>query len=125
MSSSFSERLRELGADREWGWQSDLARHCGVTRPAISNWLSGRSRGIESMYLFAVADYFRVNARWLATGVGPKRPHVPMQLSKRVQPTVGEVLARCEAIALRATKMTEAERIELYIWLAGEVNPFI
>ena len=120
MSSSFTERLKELAADTDRGWQADLARHCGVTRPAITNWLSGRNKGIHSSYLFAIADYFCVNARWLATGEEPKWVHVPMQLSKKVQLTVGEVLVKFEEVALRGAKMTQAEHSKLYLWLIGE-----
>ena len=72
MNGSFTERLKDLSADADRGWKADLARQCGVSRPAISNWLSGRNKGINSSYLFAIADYFRVNARWLATGDEPK-----------------------------------------------------
>ncbi|MCR6478181.1 helix-turn-helix domain-containing protein [Variovorax sp. ZS18.2.2] len=120
MSSTFTERLKELTTDIGRGWQASLARRCGVTRAAITNWLSGRNKGIESTHLFAIADYFRVNPRWLATGAGPKWAEVPMQLSKNVHPTVGEVLVKFEEMAARHQQMNESERIELYIWLAGE-----
>ncbi|UVH60636.1 helix-turn-helix domain-containing protein [Variovorax paradoxus] len=120
MSNAFTERLKELTTDVGRGWQADLARRCGVTRPAITNWLSGRNKGIESTHLFAIADYFRVHPRWLATGAGPKWVEVPMQLSKNVHPNVGEVLVKFEEVAARHKKMSESERIELYIWLAGE-----
>ena len=120
MNNTFTERLKELTADIGRGWQSSLARHCGVTRAAITNWLSGRNKGIESTHLFAIADYFRVNPRWLATGAGPKWAEIPMDLSKHVHPTVGEVLHKFEEVVARQEQMSEAERIELYIWLAGE-----
>ena len=120
MSGTFTERLKELTTDINRGWQADLARRCGATRAAIPNWLSGRNRGIESTHLFTIADYFRVNARWLATGAGPKWAEVPMHLTKKVHPTVGEVLVKLEEMAARPKKVSEAERIELYVWLAGE-----
>ncbi|ADU38723.1 XRE family transcriptional regulator [Variovorax paradoxus EPS] len=47
MSGGFSERLNELAADAGRDWQADLARNCGVSHPAISNWLSGRNNGIN------------------------------------------------------------------------------
>ena len=120
MSSTFTARLKELTTDIGRGWQADLARRCGVTRAAITNWLSGRNKGIESTHLFTIADYFRVNARWLALGAGPKWASVPLHLSKKVHPTVGEVLAKLEEVASRQMAMSDAERIELYVWLAGE-----
>ncbi|QSI31656.1 helix-turn-helix domain-containing protein [Variovorax sp. RKNM96] len=120
MNGTFTERLKDLTTVSGRGWQADLARRCGVTRAAITNWLSGRNKGIESAHLFVIADYFRVHPRWLATGAGPKWVEIPMHLSKNVHPTVGEVLVKFEEVAARHKKMNESERIELYIWLAGE-----
>ncbi|MDQ0072713.1 transcriptional regulator with XRE-family HTH domain [Variovorax boronicumulans] len=119
MSGSFSERLNELAANADRGWQADLARHCGVSRPAISNWLSGRNNGINSSYLFAIADYFRVHARWLATGDAPKWAKRPTRLSETVQLPVGEVLTKFDEVALRGAKLTQAEHAELHLWLIG------
>ncbi|WP_307608699.1 hypothetical protein [Variovorax boronicumulans] len=82
--------------------------------------LWGRNKGIESTHLFAIADYFRVNPRWLATGAGPKWTEIPMDLSKHVHPTVGEVLHKFEEVTARREQMRESERIELYTWLTGE-----
>ncbi|MDH6164902.1 transcriptional regulator with XRE-family HTH domain [Variovorax boronicumulans] len=124
MSGNFAERLKELTTDMNRGWQADLARRCGVTRSAITGWLSGQRSGIESTYLFITADYFGVNARWLATGVGPKWAEMPMYLTKKVHPNVGEVLAKFEEMSSRRTGINDAERIELYVWLVGERPSF-
>ncbi|MDQ0017398.1 transcriptional regulator with XRE-family HTH domain [Variovorax boronicumulans] len=120
MNNTFTERLKELTTDIGRGWQAELARRCGVSRAAITNWLSGRNKGVESNHLFAIGDLFRVNARWLATGAGPKWAEIPMDMSKHVHPTVGEVLLKFEEVTARHEQMSESERIELYIWLAGE-----
>ncbi|MGJ7574425.1 helix-turn-helix transcriptional regulator [Variovorax sp. RB2P76] len=120
MSCSLSERLHELIAEKGRGCQADLARHCGVTRPAITHWLSGRNKGVESIYLFAIADYFRVDTRWLATGKGTQWTGPSMDLSKQVHPTVGEVLTLFEEKGFGRSKTSHAERIELYLWLVGD-----
>ena len=124
MSGTLSERLQELIAEKGRGCQADLARHCGVTRPAITHWLSGRNKGVESTYLFAIADYFRVDARWLATGEGTKWSGPSMELWKKVQPTVGEVLALFEEKGFGRSSLTHAERVELYLWLVGELPTY-
>lgn len=67
-----SERLRLLAADLPRGWQADLARHCGVKPPSVNAWLHGNTKRMEAEHLFNTADFFRVNPRWLAFGIGPR-----------------------------------------------------
>jgi len=50
---------------------SDLARACGVTRQAVSQWMLGQSTNIRPDNLVCVADWLGVEVRWLATGDGP------------------------------------------------------
>ncbi|MDP9994517.1 transcriptional regulator with XRE-family HTH domain [Variovorax boronicumulans] len=116
----FSERLNRLVDGKGRGCQADLARHCAVTRPAITNWLSGRNKGIESGCLFAIADYFGVDARWLATGVGAEPSIAPME--RKVHRTVGEVLAKFEEVSSRCRPMNHDERVGIYVWLSGMVG---
>ena len=118
VGSGFCERLNRLVAGKGRGCKADLARHCGVTRPAITHWLSGRNKGIESARLFAIADYFSVNARWLAVGTGSEFFIAPMD--RKVHPKIGEVLAKFEEISSRCRKMTPDERVGLYVWLTGD-----
>jgi transcriptional regulator with XRE-family HTH domain len=49
---------------------SDLARACGVTRQAVSQWILGQSTNIRPDNLICVADWLGVEVRWLATGDG-------------------------------------------------------
>ncbi|QNK67185.1 helix-turn-helix domain-containing protein [Variovorax sp. PAMC26660] len=72
MSSNFTERFKALTDELDRGWKVDLARRCGVSRPTVTHWRSGRTHSADPVQLFAIADYFGVNARWLATGEGPK-----------------------------------------------------
>lgn len=69
---NFTERFKTLTDELDRGWQIDLARRCGVSRPTVTHWCSGRTKSADPVQIFAIADYFGVNARWLATGEGPK-----------------------------------------------------
>jgi len=70
----FGERIRKLAEEQKLGrgWQAELAARCGVKPPSVSGWLTGDSKKMEAAHLFATADFFHVNSRWLAFGVGPK-----------------------------------------------------
>jgi transcriptional regulator with XRE-family HTH domain len=114
----FSERLNQLVAAKGRGCKAELARHCGVTRPAITHWLSGRNKGVESTCLFAIADYFEVDPRWLAVGTGSEWPIPPME--RKVHPPIGEVLSKIEEVASRCRQITHEERVGIYMWLTGE-----
>lgn len=52
--------------------QADLARRVGVSRATVGDWLHGRASSLRADTLFAVADALNVEARWLATGKGPR-----------------------------------------------------
>lgn len=67
-----SDRLRLLAANLPRGWQADLARHCGVKPPSVNAWLHGNTKRMEAEHLFNTADFFKVNPKWLAFGVGPR-----------------------------------------------------
>lgn len=47
---------------------ADLARLTGVTRSAIAQLETGRSKNPKPAHLFAIADALRVDPRYLATG---------------------------------------------------------
>ncbi|MGF6348930.1 helix-turn-helix domain-containing protein [Variovorax sp. W2I14] len=118
MDRGFSERLKNLVAAEGRGCKAELARHCGVTRPAITHWLSGRNKGVEATCLFAIADYFNVDPRWLAVGTGSEWPVPPME--RKVHPPIGEVLSKIEEVASRCRHITHEERVGIYMWLTGE-----
>lgn len=65
-------RLKDLAADMPRGWQAELARKCGIKPPSVNAWLSGDTKRMDAAHLFAAADFFGVNAKWLGFGVGPK-----------------------------------------------------
>ncbi len=53
--------------------QVALAKACGVTGPAVNDWLSGKSKTMRGEYLVAAARFLEVSADWLASGRGPMR----------------------------------------------------
>ena len=65
------ERWREMQPGRPRFNNSELARHAGVTRAAVGDWRSGRTKEISALNLFDVARYLRVEPEWLGNGNGP------------------------------------------------------
>ena len=53
------------------GWSSvELARRAKVTKAAVSDWESGKTKNLRLDNLFALCDLLNINARWLSTGAG-------------------------------------------------------
>lgn len=67
---TFGSRLRET-RDELGLSQGELAKVSGITQPTISNLERGRNQG--SSYVAQLASALKVNAKWLATGNGPKK----------------------------------------------------
>lgn len=64
---------REELKDRGPGFEIvDVAKACGVTISAVMQWESGSTANIKLEPFFALADYLRVEPRWLGIGAGPK-----------------------------------------------------
>lgn len=66
---NFAERFK-WARTRSGLTQRDVAVHCGLTNRAVSAWENGRAAGMLAETLCCVADFLRVDARWLATGEG-------------------------------------------------------
>lgn len=71
--SPLAKRL-QLCLDSTGHTKADLARACKVRPPSVSDWFSGESKTMRSDALLRAAEFFGVNALWLATGEGPQRP---------------------------------------------------
>ena len=67
---TFAERL-VYAMDEKGISPADLAKAVKVTPSAVSQWRSGQTKNLRPDNLFKVADILGVNARWLATGMGP------------------------------------------------------
>jgi transcriptional regulator with XRE-family HTH domain len=57
-------RLQEIGKDL-----SGLAKHMGVSQPAASQWLTGKT---NPKNIHTVAEYLQTSVEWLKTGEGAK-----------------------------------------------------
>ena len=51
-----------------------IARECGVSASAVTQWLSGESKSLKPESVYALAEATGFNAEWLAMGTGPERP---------------------------------------------------
>lgn len=81
-SMSVAERIADLL--RETGRsQTEIARAAKVGRGAISAIVRGRTKNPQPDHLFAIADAFGVEARWLATGQGPKYRETSLSREQR------------------------------------------
>lgn len=74
---TLSARLKTLLLEQQDKSQAGLARYAEVRPPSVNDWVSGKTKTMSSDVLFRVADYFGVDARWLATGEGQDRTDLP------------------------------------------------
>jgi phage repressor protein C with HTH and peptisase S24 domain len=61
----------------------DLARHCKIAPPSVSDWLSGKTKKLEGSNLLSVSRFFGCNQDWLATGKG--KPFPPENEIKKIE----------------------------------------
>lgn len=69
-----AERLKRAAMHKEQFSQAGLARVCGISRPSVHAWFSGKTHSIDGKYLTTVAEYLGVQPHWLATGEGEMLP---------------------------------------------------
>lgn len=99
--STLRERLEEAAKDKGVTVQqarADLARLTGQTRSNMTHWWTGRAKEPKGGAAAIAADYFNVNALWLAKGEGEKRPSAAN--GKKKMPTGIEGLDEAEIAAL-------------------------
>lgn len=103
---SLSNRLKSLLDENPKKTQAGLARATGAKPASISDWVNGRTKSINSVYLTGAAAYLEVSSDWLATGKGPKyvvtgslasEAGDTMQASASLGPTLEQAI---EALAL-------------------------
>lgn len=80
---SITERLNDAFSHSGYS-KAELARRLGLTRATIGAWLHGRSVNIRPDNLFALADVLEIEARWLATGQGPRERQVLSREQRRL-----------------------------------------
>jgi transcriptional regulator with XRE-family HTH domain len=50
--------------------QEQVAEACGVTGPAVNQWLTGKTKNVDPRYLADVAACTNASLNWLMTGKG-------------------------------------------------------
>jgi phage repressor protein C with HTH and peptisase S24 domain len=73
MQSTLGERVKMVLAGPPKITQKALAEACGISPVSVNDWVHDRTQTIEGSNLLKAAQFLRVNARWLAEGVGPMR----------------------------------------------------
>ena len=66
---ALKNRLRE-SLDYSGKKQIEIAARLGITRSAVSDWFSGKTKEIKSKHLLELANFLGVDAEWLDCGKG-------------------------------------------------------
>jgi transcriptional regulator with XRE-family HTH domain len=101
--------------------QGQVADACGVSGPAVNQWLSGKTRSVDPRHLAAVAACTSMSVAWLTTGRGSRArserdPMSPAESKlledfRRLTPTVRAEVGRLVRPSLYRTFATSfAER---------------
>ena len=53
--------------------QTEIAKYCGVSKGAVSQWKKGDVKNLKFENLYRLADITGFSARWLAIEEGPER----------------------------------------------------
>jgi transcriptional regulator with XRE-family HTH domain len=67
LAQRIRQRLDDLGLS-----QKELADSCGISAPAVNDWLSGKTKSLKAATLLKAAKALAVNPQWLESGVGLK-----------------------------------------------------
>ena len=106
MSSEFGDRIKEAREAKGWD-QAKLAGEVGISRQSVFAWETGETKNVRPDNLFKAADALEVNARWLATGNGPKTP----EMNRAINPeTLKMAIQDYEKAALRVSGKPTLEK---------------
>lgn len=92
MATTLGERVKMALAGPPKLSQKALAEACGIHPVSVNDWYHDRTQAIEGTNLLKAAQFLKVNARWLAEGIGPMRlsstVHELTNLPDSARPTV-------------------------------------
>lgn len=89
---TLQNRLHELFAEHPDKKPIDLANFLNVSRAAVSEWMSGKGKGMNADNYAGTAKFFNINADWLRTG--KKSKYIDVQIQPYKLPdtyTIGSV----------------------------------
>ena len=68
--TTFGSRVAQALAER--GLQKvDLARHCGMSPSAVTQWISGETKAYDAERVAKAAEFLRIRYEWLLLGEEP------------------------------------------------------
>lgn len=67
LAQRISQRLGDLSLT-----QKELADVCGVSAPAVNDWVSGKTKSLKASTLLRAAKALSVSPQWLESGLGVK-----------------------------------------------------
>jgi transcriptional regulator with XRE-family HTH domain len=76
LAQRIHQRMSDLGLS-----QRELASSCGVSAPAVNDWLSGKTQSLKASTLLKAAKVLAVNPQWLESGLGVKSPREDNRVS--------------------------------------------
>ncbi len=69
--SDLAQRIHQRLSDLSLS-QKELADICGVSAPAVNDWLSGKTKSLKASTLLKAAKALSVSPQWLESGLGVK-----------------------------------------------------
>jgi transcriptional regulator with XRE-family HTH domain len=69
--SQLAQRIRQRLDDLQMP-QRQLAQRCGVSPPAVNDWISGKTKSLKAYTLLKASKALGVTPQWLESGVGVK-----------------------------------------------------
>jgi transcriptional regulator with XRE-family HTH domain len=77
LAQRIEQRLTDLGMS-----QKQLAQRCGVSAPAVNDWLTGKTKSLKASTLLKASKALGVSPQWLESGVGVKSPRDELRVSE-------------------------------------------
>lgn len=78
--SHLAQRIRQRLNDLDMS-QRELASSCGVSAPAVNDWVTGKTLSLKAGTLLKAAKALGVSPQWLESGVGVKSPREDHRVS--------------------------------------------
>jgi transcriptional regulator with XRE-family HTH domain len=92
--SHLAQRIRQRLSDLDMS-QRELASSCGVSAPAVNDWVTGKTLSLKASTLLKAAKALGVSPQWLESGVGVKSPREERRLNdyaSLMNPAVNQLL---------------------------------
>jgi transcriptional regulator with XRE-family HTH domain len=101
------QRLDDLGLS-----QKELADSCGISAPAVNDWLSGKTKSLKAATLLKAAKALAVNPQWLESGVGLKSSRHQMDpVTQQLQRLIEHMLLEDQRKLLEYAEMLALKRL--------------